>query len=454
MSDTIAAICTANGVGGIGIVRISGDNAAAVASKVFRPKNEKNKIENLKGYQAAFGFVEDEKGVIDECIALKFCAPFSYTGENTVELSVHGGSAVLKQVLRAVFSAGARQAVAGEFTKRAFLNGKLSLNQAEAVMDIVSAEGSAQARSSAAALKGESGKTITKIKEILIYAEAMLSAFCDFPDEGEEEMESDKFFEKLQNAKDLLEKLITDYDKGRIIKNGIECVIIGKPNVGKSTIMNLLSRFDRSIVTAVAGTTRDLVEETVDIGGCVLRLCDTAGIHEGVDEVEKIGIEKAKQRIDTADLILAVVSAENEIDNEDIKLLNRAKDIPVIIIVNKTDLNENPDIEKLKKFGEPIFCSAKQGEGVEILRKEILNKIGLNNLDENNSFIANERQLSCVKNAYNAVNQALKDIKENQTLDAVGVLIEEAIDNLLTLTGENASEAVVAEVFSKFCVGK
>ncbi len=454
MSDTIAAICTANGVGGIGIIRISGENSAEIASKVFRPKNEKNKIDNLKGYQAAFGCVFDEKGVIDECIALKFNAPYSYTGENTVELSVHGGSAVLKQVLRAVFSAGARQATAGEFTKRAFLNGKLSLNQAEAVMDIVSAEGSAQARSSAAALGGESGKIISEIKDILIYAEAMLSAFCDFPEEGEEEMENDRLFEKLQKAKSLLEILITDYDKGKIIKNGIECVIIGKPNVGKSTIMNLLSRFDRSIVTAVAGTTRDLVEETVDIGGCILRLCDTAGIHEGVDEVEKIGIERAKQKIDTADLILAVVSAENEIDNEDIKLLERAKDIPVIIIVNKTDLNENPDISLIEKYGTVIFCSAKHGEGVEPLRQEILKKIGLNNLDETNSFIANERQLSCVKKAYKAVENAIEDIKKNQTLDAVGVLTEEAIDALLTLTGENASEAVVAEVFSKFCVGK
>lgn len=454
MSDTIAAICTANGVGGIGIVRISGSDAFKVASKVFCPKIKKNKIENLNGYQAAFGSVVDEKGVIDECIALKFNAPYSYTGENTVEISVHGGSAVLKQTLRAVFEAGARQASAGEFTKRAFLNGKLSLNQAEAVMDIVSAEGSAQARSSAAVLKGESGKIISEIKETLIYAEAMLSAFCDFPEEGEEEMESDKFFEKLQNAENKLEKLIADYDKGKLIKNGIECVIVGKPNVGKSTIMNLLSRFDRSIVTAVAGTTRDVVEETVDIGGCVLKLCDTAGIHEGVDEVEKIGIERAKEKIDTADLILAVVSAENEIDDEDIKLLERAKNIPVIIIVNKTDLNENPDIKMLKKFGEPIFCSAKQGEGVEMLREEILKKIGLNNLDENSSFIANERQLSCIKKAYKAVNNAICDIKANQTLDAVGVLIEEAIDALLTLTGENASEAVVAEVFSKFCVGK
>lgn len=454
MSDTIAAVCTGASQGSIGIVRISGDEAVAVASKVFKPKNENKTIENLKGYQAAFGYVYDDDGIIDECVALKFNSPYSYTGEDSVELSVHGGQAVLRQVLRAVFNAGARQADNGEFTKRAFLNGKMSLDRAEAVMDIISASGSAAVRSSAAVLDGQSGKQISEIKEILIYAEAMLATFSDFPEEGEEEMESDRFFEKLQKARELLAGLIKNYDKGRVIKDGIECVIIGKPNVGKSTIMNLLSRVDRSIVTAVAGTTRDIVEETVDIGGCTLKLCDTAGIHEGFDEVEKIGIERALERISTAGLILAVVSAENIIGDEDIALIEKANGIPCIIIVNKTDINSNPDVDALKKYGEIVYCSAKSGDGVEDLRKEILKKIGLFEIDEKSVYIANERQLACVKKAYSSVNSAIEDIEGGQTLDAVGVLIEEAIDSLLTLTGENASEAVVAEVFSKFCVGK
>lgn len=454
MSDTIAAVCTAGASGSIGIIRISGDEAVAVASRVFKPKNENKTVEKLKGYQAAFGYVYDEKGVIDECVALKFNSPYSYTGEDCIELSVHGGQAVLRQVLRAVFNAGARQADNGEFTKRAFLNGKMSLDKAEAVMDIISANGSAAVRSSAAVLDGQSGKQISKIKEILIYSEAMLAAFSDFPEEGEEEMESDRFFEKLQKAKDMLFTLIENYDKGKIIKNGIDCVIIGKPNVGKSTIMNLLSGSERSIVTSVAGTTRDIIEETVDIGGCTLNLCDTAGIHEGVDEVEKIGIERALEKINTAGLILAVVSAESEIDSEDISLIEKAKDIPCIIIVNKTDLNATPDISLLKKYGETVLCSAKTGEGIEELRKEILKKVGLFGIDEKSVYIANERQLACIKKAYNSVKKAIEDIENDQTLDAVGVLIEEAIDSLLTLTGENASEAVVSEVFSKFCVGK
>lgn len=453
MSETVAAICTAQKTGAIGIIRISGDNAFSVADKVFVPKNPKKTIKNLKGYQAAFGHIYDEE-LIDECIALKFCAPFSYTGEDTVELSIHGGEAVLKQALRAVLSAGASAAPGGEFTKRAFLNGKMSLSQAEAVMDVIAATGSAAARSSAQMLSGVSGKKIAEIKEILVYCEAMVASFTDFPEEGEEEMENDRFNEKLETARNKLNKLICDYDKGKIIKEGVECVIVGKPNVGKSTIMNLLSRFDRSIVTAVAGTTRDIVEETVDIGGVMLKLCDTAGIHGSDDEVEKIGIERALEKLNSASLVLAVVSAENPIDDEDKDLLSKSGDTPVIIIVNKTDLNNNPDVSELAKYGTLVFCSAKNGEGIEQLRLEILKKIGLYNIDPSAMLIANERQLGCVKKAYEAVDTAINDINNGQTLDAVGVLIEDAISALLSLTGENVSETVVAEVFSKFCVGK
>ena len=454
MSDTIAAICTASGKGSIGIIRISGANAAEIADKVFIPKSKNKKIKNLKGYQAAFGHICDEGGVIDECIALKFVSPYSYTGEDTVELSVHGGEAVLKQALRAIYSAGARPALAGEFTKRAFLNGKMTLNEAEAVMDMISASSSAAARSSAAILDGESGKKIQEIKSILVYASAMVAAFTDFPEEGEEEMETDRFFEKLENAKGELVRLMADYDKGKIIRNGVECVIIGKPNAGKSTIMNQLSRFERSIVTAVAGTTRDIVEETVDIGGVSLKLCDTAGIHGSDDEVERIGIERALEKVKTAGLVLAVISAENPIDNEDIELIKKAENTPVIIIVNKTDINENPQTEGLEKYGEIVFCSAKNGDGIEQLRQKILQKIGLGAIDPSASLIANERQFNCIKTAYDALENAINDINCGQTLDAVGVLIEDAIAALLTLTGENVSETVVAEVFSKFCVGK
>lgn len=454
MSDTIAAICTAAGQGSIGIIRISGEDAQKIADKVFTPKTADKKIKNLKGYQAAFGHLCDENGIIDRCVALKFKAPYSYTGEDTVELSVHGGEAVLKQALRAIYNAGARPAEGGEFTKRAFLNGKMSLNEAEAVMDMISAGSSAAARSSAAILDGESGKKIEEIKSILVYASAMVAAFTDFPEEGEEEMESEKFFEKLNHAKSELSKLMADYDKGKIIKNGVECVIIGKPNVGKSTIMNLLSRFDRSIVTSVAGTTRDIVEETVDIGGVTLKLCDTAGIHGSDDLVEKIGIEKALEKIKTAGLVLAVVSAENPIDDEDISLIKKAGEAPVIIIVNKTDINENPQTDGLNSFDEVVFCSAKNGEGIDELREKILEKIGLSQIDPSANLIANERQFNYIKTAYDAVDNAISDILNGQTLDAVGVLIEDAIGALLTLTGENVSETVVAEVFSKFCVGK
>ena len=454
MSNTIAAICTPSGKGAIGVIRISGDNACAIADKVFKAKAQNKTIKKMSGYSAAFGTVFDADGVIDECVALKFVSPHSYTGEDVVELSIHGGEAVLKQTLRAVYSAGASPAGAGEFTKRAFLNGKMSLNQAEAVMEMISATSSAHARSTVAVLTGQAQSALTKIREFLVYAQAIIAATCDFPDEGEEEMENDKFYENLCASRDSLKNLIDNYDKGRLIKDGVECVIIGKPNVGKSTIMNLLSRFDRSIVTAVAGTTRDIVEETVDIGGCTLNLCDTAGIHECDDEVEKIGIERAKQKLQTANLVLAVVSAEGEIDQKDRDLIISAGDTPVIIIVNKTDINSHPDISMLKDLGEIVYCSAKHGDGVESLRESILEKIGVNHIDSQSMILANERQLACVKKAFDAVQTAILDIESGQTIDAVGVLIEDAISAILSLTGESASEAVVAEVFSKFCVGK
>lgn len=454
MSDTIAAICTAQGGGSIGIIRISGDNAVEVADKVFQPKTKSKTIKNLKGYQAAFGHIVDEEGVVDECIALKFCAPFSYTGEDTVELSIHGGEAVLKQALRAVFEAGARTAEGGEFTKRAFLNGKMSLAQAEAVMDMISASGSAAARATAAILDGASGKKIQEIKELLVYASAMVTTFTDFPEEGEQEMENEQFFEKLQTAKRELEKLIEDYDKGKIIREGVECVIVGKPNVGKSTIMNALSRFDRSIVTAVAGTTRDIVEETIDIGGITLNLCDTAGIHGSDDLVEQIGIEKALSKLQTAGLVLAVVSAENEIEKEDLELIKKVGDTPVIIIVNKTDINENLDVSKLENAGKIVYASAKNGQGIEEIRNNILQSIGVLEFSASSNLIANERQFNCVKESLTALEKAIEEIEIGQTLDAVGFLIEDSIAALLKLTGENVSETVVAEVFSKFCVGK
>ncbi len=454
MSDTIAAICTAQGKGSIGIIRISGDDATSVANKVFKPKRENKTIENLKGYQAAFGHIYDMYGVIDECIALKFNAPYSYTGEDTVELSIHGGEAVLKQALRAVFEAGARTAEGGEFTKRAFLNGKMSLAQAEAVMDMISASGSAAARATAAILDGASGKKIQEIKDILVYASAMVTTFTDFPEEGEQEMENEQFFAKLEFAQAELKKLINDYDKGKIIREGVECVIVGKPNVGKSTIMNSLSRFDRSIVTAVAGTTRDIIEETVDIGGVTLNLCDTAGIHGSNDIVEQIGIEKALEKIKTAGLVLAVVSAETDIDDEDLELLKKAGETPVIIIVNKTDIVKNPDVSILEGMGRIVYTSAKNNTGIEDIRNAILEEIGILEFDVSSNLIANERQFNCVKEAEVALDNAINEIKNGQTLDAVGFLIEDAIGALLKLTGENVSETVVAEVFSKFCVGK
>lgn len=454
MSDTIAAVATPLSAGGIGVIRISGESAIEIADKVVRTTSGKS-LASLKGYTAAHGKVYLENEAIDECVALVFRAPKSYTGENTVEISCHGGVLVTKQVLRAVLQSGARPAEAGEFTKRAFLNGKLDLSEAEAVMSLISAQGQQGMKAAFSTLDGALSRKIDSLCSILLSASANMAAWVDYPDDEIPELSNDSLKNSIVTVKNGLTSLLSKFDAGKAITDGVETAIIGKPNVGKSALMNMLSGFSRSIVTDIAGTTRDIVEETVRVGNVVLRLADTAGIRESDDLVESIGVDMAKTRIERATLILAVFDGSASLDQSDREILDLCKDRDVIGIVNKSDLPSKADIDYLKAtLSKVVFISAKEGEGEEELTKAIEEALGTDKIDTSQAMITTERQRVCTEKALSCLEEALDALNIGMTMDAINVCIESAVEALLELTGKKARETVVDEVFSQFCVGK
>ncbi len=454
MSDTIAAVSTPIASGGIGVIRISGDGAIALADKVFRATSGKP-LSALKGYSAAHGRVHMKGEDIDECVALVFRAPKSYTGENTVEISCHGGIYVTNQVLRAVLSAGARPAEAGEFTKRAFLNGKMDLSEAEAVMSLISAQGQQGMKAAMTALDGALSRKTDELCSALISASAHMAAWVDYPDEEIPEISDDTLRETLSRVKAQLTALLSKFDAGKALTSGVDTAIVGKPNVGKSALMNMLSGFSRSIVTDIAGTTRDVVEETVRVGSAILRLADTAGIRESADVVESIGVDLAKTKIERAGLILAVFDGSRELDDSDKEIFELCKGRDVIAIVNKTDLPSKTDIDYIKSaFSETVFISAKSHEGEDELTAAIERVLGTDKIDTSKAMLTTERQRTNALAALHSINEAIDAIDMGITMDAVNVCIDTAIDRLLELTGKKAKESVVDEVFSQFCVGK
>ncbi|MEE0060323.1 MAG: tRNA uridine-5-carboxymethylaminomethyl(34) synthesis GTPase MnmE [Acutalibacteraceae bacterium] len=454
ITNTIAAISTANAPGGIGVIRISGDNAFNIGDKIFKNINGK-KISKLCGYTAAYGSVYDNEEKIDEAIATVFRAPHSYTGEDVLEISCHGGMYVTKQVLRAVINAGAQPAKAGEFTQRAFLNGKMDLSEAEAVMDIISAKGKTEARAALACREGKISKEIFKINDILVTSAAHLSAWADYPEEDIPQVDSDNLKENLTNAKQLVENLLKNYDAGMVLKKGVDTIIVGKPNVGKSTLMNQLTGYEKSIVTNIPGTTRDIIEETVVLGDVTLNLSDTAGLRDTDNIVEQIGVEKARQKIETSGLILAVFDATQELIDEDVNLLKTIKNAPSIAIINKTDKEAVLDVDFIKsQIENVVFISAKHGDGINELVSAVEKITGTADFDPSVATLATERQRDCAVRALDAINEAIYSLEIGLTLDATTVSIEDAIQSILEITGERASEVIVHNVFSKFCVGK
>ena len=455
MNTTIAAISTPVAPAGLGVIRLSGPLAIDIANAVFRAKAAHKTLSQLAGYTALFGYVYDHEGDIDECVALVFRAPHSYTGEDVVEFSCHGGLYILQRALRALYAAGAVPAEAGEYTRRAFINGKIDLTRAEAVMDLIAAKGRLAAKTALAAREGAVFQRLEEVKAALLLASANLGAFVDYPDDDIPELAPEALEVTLITAKAQLQTLLSTYDAGRIVREGIDTVIVGSPNVGKSTLMNVLAGCERSIVTDIAGTTRDIVEETIRLGDVVLRLADTAGIRSTDDVVERIGVLRSKERMQRAALVLVVFDGSQPLSDDDRDLLELASQQLSIAIINKSDLPQQIDNKYIEdKIQQIVYIAAQKGEGVEALESAVSEVTGVANLSENDPLLAGERQRVCAVRALECLSEALDALQGGLTLDAVNVSIDGAISAILELTGELATEAIVDEVFARFCVGK
>lgn len=452
-NDTIAAIATPLGEGGISSVRISGKDAFAVAEAIFKPSSNRP-LSEMKGYTAAYGRVYDGDELLDDAVALVFRAPKSYTGEDTVEISVHGGVYLIRRLLRAAVSAGARTAEGGEFTKRAFLNGKMSLTQAESVMNMISAQGEQALHIAARNKDGALSREIRELTDRLLFLVSQISVYSDFPEDETLCIDESEFLSSLGTIDEALKKLLDGYDRGRLVMNGINTVIVGSPNAGKSTLMNLLAKTGRSIVTPIAGTTRDVIEQTVTVGDYTLLLADTAGIHQTDDQVEQLGIAAALNRLETADLCLAVFDSASPVTGDDRRLIERLKNRPALLVLNKNDLIA-ADGGFYENTGLPfVRISALTGDGEAELIAAISALLRLSTLDQNAEILENERQYQTVSKAHRAICDAKTALSDGVTLDAVGILIDEALNALLELDGKKITAEVADEVFRNFCVGK
>lgn len=453
-NTTIAAISTPIGSGGIGVVRLSGPEAVSISEQLFR-SNSGKLLRDCKGYTGLLGRIFDDQGDLDDAIAFLYRAPRSYTGEDVVELSCHGGIYLVRRLLRLCLDAGALPAGPGEFTKRAYLNGKMALSEAEAVMDLVAARGDSAARAALSARDGALSGAVGEIAERLLVQSAHLAAWADYPDEEIEEVNEATLRNELESAHGAAERLLSTWDRGRMIREGVATAIVGRPNVGKSTLMNLLAGEDRSIVTDIPGTTRDVVEDEVRLGEVVLRLADTAGLRETENPVERIGVEKARDRLETAELVLAVFDSADSLTQEDRDFLSLLKNRPCIAVVNKIDLPRRLDLEAIREaVPRLVEVSAQTGAGRDALEAEVAALFGLELFDSSAPAVFSERQRQCLREAAMSLDEALDLLRSGMTLDAVNVSVDYALDALLSLTGQRASDAVVDQVFARFCVGK
>ncbi|MBE6851225.1 MAG: tRNA uridine-5-carboxymethylaminomethyl(34) synthesis GTPase MnmE [Ruminococcus sp.] len=450
--ETIAAIATPHGTGGVAVIRISGEYAIRRADEIFRPLHGKIPSQ-MEGYTCAYGHILRDDTVLDDCVLTVFRAPHSYTGEDVVEISCHGGRFLTQKILRCVLCDSVRLAQAGEFTKRAFLNGKLSLTQAEAVADLISASGENAAKCARNLRDGATFRRISGFSNTLLELLSDLAVWADYPDEDIPSVDGTALEERLQTLLLDMQNLMQTYDYGRILREGLHTVIAGKPNVGKSTLFNALNGFERSIVTDIAGTTRDVVEEQIRIGGYSLRLSDTAGVHETEEQIEKIGVEKSLAFLQDADLVLAVFDVSRPLEADDENLLSRLPKDRTIAVCNKTDLGKQWNIEDYG-FADIVEISAKMLDGMELLETAVEKFASRQATPAEDGMIANERQRVCLQDAITAVQESLDALQMGLAYDAVTVSLEGAADALLQLTGERITDAVVDAVFTRFCVGK
>ncbi len=453
--ETIVAIATGAGAGGIAVVRLSGTQSYNIAQKVFAPQNPNKKVVDAKGYTALFGqFMRDTES-IDEGIALFFRAPHSYTGEDVVELSCHGGNTVAKLLVEACINAGAVPAGAGEYTRRAFLNGKLDLTRAEAVLDIISANSRQGAALAKTALSGALAKKMAMAQNKLLDLQVHLAAYVDYPEEDVPALEDSVVLQTLAEIRAELNALIANYDAGAILRTGVDTAILGRPNAGKSTLLNLLAGFDRAIVTPVAGTTRDVVEQAVQLGEIQLNLFDTAGLRDTGDAIEAEGIRRSWQKLDEAGLILAVFDSAEDWTAEDSALAEQCKNRHAIAILNKTDLTPKFDADRLNNYFKVVLAVSCKEEGAkEIIADAVETFLQTKTVDTHAASLSGRRQLSAAKRAEDAISEAITAMESGLGLDALSVCVDDALDALFALTGENASETVIHEIFERFCVGK
>lgn len=455
--DTIAAIATAMTVSGIGIIRVSGEEALEIAGKVYRSKNGKNDIRKSESHKIHYGFIYDGEEMIDEVLVMVMKGPRSYTGEDTVEIDCHGGILAMRKVLEAVIRAGARPAEPGEFTKRAFLNGRIDLSQAEAVMDVINAKNEYALKSSMSQLKGAVLKSIKEIRNSIIYHIAYIESALDDPEHISIDGYGEELSDVIKEQKEKIRRLIDSFSEGKMIREGIKTVIVGKPNAGKSSLLNCLVGEEKAIVTDIAGTTRDVLEETIVLQGISLKMMDTAGIRKTEDVVEKIGVERARTYAKEADLILYVVDSSTELDENDQEILKLLEDKKAIVLLNKSDLEPVVTREMLsQKTGKPIISiSAKEEKGVGELEKQIKEMFFQGELSFNDEvYITNARHKKALEDAWKSLEMVENSISMGMPEDFFSIDLMNAYEALGSITGEAVGEDLVNEIFSKFCTGK
>lgn len=435
---------------------MSGKNCFKILGKIFVQKNKKD-IEEIPGYTIKYGHIKNKNNkIVDEVLVSYFKEPKSYTTENMCEINSHGGNIVMKQILELCIENGAELAEPGEFTKRAFLNGRIDLSQAEAVIDVINAKTKIETKESINQLQGYLSKRISNIRKKLIDMMVDIDANIDYPEYDLEDVSYNKATQELTDIYNDLNKLEKSFDNGKIIKNGIKVAIIGKPNAGKSSLLNAMLKEERAIVTEYEGTTRDTIEEFLEIDGIPIRIIDTAGIRNAKDEVEKIGIKKSKEVAETADLIIAIFDITKKLDEEDKKILDIIGNKKSIIVLNKIDLVDKVNIpEEILKYENIIEMSALNKQGIEEMYNKIAEIFKFNDIEEDNSFIiTNIRHKELIKKANKNIEDAINTLKNNLPIDIISINIKDALENLGNITGENVSENIINEIFKKFCLGK
>lgn len=456
-TDTIAAIATAMSNSGIGIVRISGDEALDVADRIFRPKKGNRKVSDMETHTIHYGYVTDGDEVIDEVMLLIMKAPRSYTCEDTIEIDCHGGVLVMKKILETVLKYGARPAEPGEFTKRAFLNGRIDLSQAESVIDVINAQNELALKSSVSQLQGAVLEKIKAIRAVVLHEIAFIESALDDPEHVSLEGYPEQLHEIMSDAHSKVKKLLDSSDNGKMLKEGINTAIVGKPNAGKSSLLNILVGEERAIVTEIAGTTRDILQEQIQIGGIGLNVIDTAGIRDTEDIVEKIGVNKSREYIEKADLIIYVVDSSTELDENDQEIIEAIQNKKAIVLLNKSDLDAKTDASVLQtQLSKPILSiSAKNNTGIHELETLIEEMFFSGKLSFNDEvYITNIRQKNALAEAQNSLKMVLQSIADGMPEDFFTIDMMNAYEALGTIIGESIGEDLVNEIFSKFCMGK